>query len=129
MPFYKEYALAGGQPVKISPLEVTEPGTVFANEGCAFNPIICTVDVSAHLDTLTNPPAASDGTYIFIATDSGNDTVVGVCQIAESAIDKSYGDGAFAIDSTGDTPVIEWTPSVTAESVTVWYAASVKSNL
>ena len=53
MPFYKEYALAGGQPVKISPLEVTEPGTVFASEGCAFNPVICNVESSLEEKTAT----------------------------------------------------------------------------
>ncbi len=165
MPNYKEYALVGGTPVLIKPLQATEQKTYFAEEGCAFNPVVC--DVSGELEaksanitangtqtlsptegkigfssvalttavyalkTQTNPPAATDGTYIFTAeyTTEGETTatVVGICQIADGAVSESYGDGSFAIDSTGDAPVIAWTPSVTADSVTVWYSASVES--
>ena len=68
-----------------------------------------------------------DGTYIFTATDSNSDTVVGICVIASGTVDASYGDGTFTIDSSGDSPVLEWMPTITAETVTVWYAASVEA--
>lgn len=155
------YALVGGTAVRISPLEITEPGTVYAEEGCAFNPVIC--DVSGALEArsetirangestlapsgsnigfssvslttevyalkvVSAAPEATDGTYVFTAADSESNTVVGVCVIASGAVSESFGDGTFAVDSTGDTPVIAWTPSVTAESVTVWYAESVET--
>ena len=35
----KEYELVGGQPVKVSPLEVSEAGTYEAPAGQAFNPV------------------------------------------------------------------------------------------
>lgn len=42
MPEYKEYALQGGRPVRISPFDAAEAGegVHFAEEGCAFNPVI-----------------------------------------------------------------------------------------
>lgn len=44
MPEYKEYALQGGQPVRIQPFDAAEAGegVHFAEEGCAFNPVIVT---------------------------------------------------------------------------------------
>jgi len=38
---YKSYELVGGRPVKIDPLNVEGKGTVFAEEGHAFNPVVC----------------------------------------------------------------------------------------
>ena len=40
---FGSYALFGGTAVKIAPLEVSEPGTTYADEGCAFNPVVCDV--------------------------------------------------------------------------------------
>lgn len=42
MPEYKEYALQGGQPVRIQPFDAAAAGegVHFAEEGCAFNPVI-----------------------------------------------------------------------------------------
>lgn len=37
---YKEYGLVGGQAARIIPLIVSEAGTYFAPEGCAFNPVV-----------------------------------------------------------------------------------------
>ena len=37
---YKDYALVGGQPVKIVPLTVSQPGTYFAPMGMAYSPVI-----------------------------------------------------------------------------------------
>ena len=159
---YGAYALVGGAAVKIKPLEVTEPGTIFAEEGSAFNPVVCdvsgnletksvsitangtetvepsegkvglsavevTVAVPPYATTLTAPYGAADGVYICAATDSGNETVVGICWISEGAVASSYGDGTFTVGTSGDAPTLEWTPSVTADSVTVWYAESVEA--
>ena len=44
----KGYALQGGSAVKICPVEITEPGTYYAEEGEAFNPV--KVDVSGGLE-------------------------------------------------------------------------------
>lgn len=157
---YKSYSLVGGQPVKIDPLTVAEPGTYFAQPDHAYNPIVCnvsgtleeggasvtangemvlepsdgkigfskvtvTANVPPYLTPLSSPYGAEDGVYICTATASDESTVVGVCEIAEGAVSTSYGDGTFAIDSTGDAPTLTWTPSITAESVTVWFAGSV----
>lgn len=159
MPEYRSYALVGGQPVKIDPLTVTEPGTFIAQPDHAYNPVICeisgameeksasieangttelepsegkigfskvtiTANVPPYLTLLPAPYGAENGVYICVATDSDGSSVVGICEIADGAVSNNYGDGSFAIDSTGDAPTVTWTPSITAESVTVWFAGS-----
>ena len=153
---YKEYALQGGTPVKIYPLTVTKPGTTFADESSAFNPVVCdisgamesktltisenktvtiepsegysgiasvalTVNVPPYLTTLTAPYPVNDGTYVLTAT-SESKSDVGTCIVAGGAISASYGGGEFAIDSTGDTPVLTWTPGITADTVLCQFA-------
>lgn len=118
---YKSYSLVGGQPVKIDPVEITEPGTTFAEEGHAFNPVVCSV--SSYLVPLEEPYGAEDGVYICTATGSDESTVCGVCVVSGGTVEASYGDGTFAIDTSGNAPTLAWTPSITAETVVVWYAA------
>lgn len=49
---YKSYELVGGRPVKIDPLTVTGKGTVFAEEGHAFNPVECDFEPGPELISL-----------------------------------------------------------------------------
>ncbi len=107
-------------------LTVTANGTTNITPGSAYEGIskmALTVAVPSYLETVESPYAANNGTYVLIGTDADNDTVVGVCVIAEDTLSASYGDGTFAIDTSGEDPVLNWTPSITAESVVCWYAA------
>lgn len=157
---YKSYALVGGTPVKIEPKTISEPGTVFAAPGCAFNPVTVnitpavleektvtiskngtveitpstgkngmskvtvTAQVPSYAETLTAPYAVNDGTYTFAATGEEDATEAAVCKIESGAVSASYGGGTFAVDTTGETPALTWTPSITAESVLCWYASA-----
>ena len=87
--------------------------------------VVVTVNVPSYLAPLTAPYGAADGLYVCTATDSEESTVCGICRIADGAVSASYGDGSFEIDESGDAPTLAWTPSITAESVVCWYAASV----
>ena len=59
-----EYQLVGGQPVKITPLEVTENGTTYAPEGCAFNPVTSSVETNPNtVETITGTLANPWGDY------------------------------------------------------------------
>ena len=160
MAIIKSYKLWGGNGVRIKPLEVTQPGTIKAEEGCAFNPVTCNVsgaledatrpvvsngtveltpstgkigfskvtvmaEIPPYTQNVTVTPRAQDGNYTYIATYNDNTSAVGVCQIRAGAINHAYGDGTFAIDTSGDYPILTWTPTVTPyDSGTVWFAAT-----
>lgn len=63
----KEYELVGGQPVKISPLEVSEDGTYSAPSGRAYNPVI----VSGSGGGSSLPPVTSDDNGDFLGVVGG----------------------------------------------------------
>lgn len=115
----KDYQLVGGQPVRISPLTVTENGTIYAPEGCAFNPV--TTGVAPAAEELETPYPVNDGHYFFAATDEENTTEAAICIIEDGAISESYGTGSVAIDDSGDTPVLTWTPVMEEPTITCWY--------
>lgn len=113
MPEYKSYSLQGGQPVKISPFVATEAGTFFAGEGCAFNPVVVTGGGSSepYGEEIQNPCPVRDGFFIYVGAGM-SDIVAAVCEIRNGQINISAGDGTFSIDSTGDVPMLVWTPSI-----------------
>ena len=114
-----EYQLVGGQPVKISPVEITENGTTYAPEGCAFNPV--TTGVAPTAKELEAPYPANDGHYFFAATGAEDATEAAICIIEDGAISESYGTGSVAIDDSGDEPVLSWIPVMEEPTITCWY--------
>lgn len=94
-----------------------------------------TVAVPSYMTTLESPYGAADGLYLMTAAYESDDEdeetdpvtayVTGYCILADGAVSASYGDGTFAIDDTGEKPVLAWTPSVTATTVTCYYASRI----
>lgn len=85
-----------------------------------------TVAVPPFLTGMDAPYEAKNGMYILTAVDADSATEAAVCTIAEGAITASWGDGTLAIDSTGDTPVLEWTPTITATETKCYYGEGVE---
>ena len=75
----KEYQLVGGQPVKISPLEVTENGTTYAPNGCAFNPVTVNLQnpnsIEIYTGTLDDPWGDLDLDGLLAQVNSGDVTM------------------------------------------------------
>lgn len=95
----KGYMLQGGTPVKIVPLEVNTPGTVYAAEGEAFNPV--KTDVSGALEAKTETITENGETEI-----KPSDGKIGI-----SSLTLTVSVPPYAIASASETD------TVTAEAV------------